>query len=184
MDAETRRAIRQEVERAMNILLTGTTRAADKDTEGIEDLFPGMPGLEARPLVLPYGYATRAPDKTLNFSARVGAHPGSRYVIGHRASDRPALASGEAAVYSFGGFLLRVFGDKIQVGKRSGDSYTFETVVAGETLVELLVSLLDAIAAHTHPSIGSPPSNAPTFTTLKSNYAENGKILVKDGGRF
>lgn len=178
--AELRRMIQQEIARAMNVLTNGTTKGAGQFTETIENLFPGMPPLADRPLVQPFGLASVAPNGTLSFCGRVGDHPGSRYVLGHRDASKPALSTGEAALYSVGGFLVRVFADRIQVGK--GDDY--QTTVCGEYLAELLDSLLTTLASHTHASPGAPPTQAAQFTSMKSNYVDNEKILAKDGGGF
>lgn len=179
-DSEMKKLIKDEVAKQMNILLNGQTRTADVQTEGIDNLWPGCPTVPDRPLVLPYGFAGRAPDGTLNFTARVGTHAGSRYVIGHRDANRPTVEVGESALYSMGTYLVRVFNDKIQIGK--GEE--FETVVVGDTLATFLGDLLSLIATHTHAAPGSPPTTAALFTQLKALYIDTQKILAKDGGRF
>jgi phage gp45-like len=90
------------------------------------------------------------------------------------------LGEGEAAVYSYGGYQVRVLASKIQIGKAG----TWETMVVGEKLAELLGSLLGELITHTHPAPGAPPTNAAAFTTMKADYITNDKILAKDGGRF
>lgn len=185
--------IRDEVARAMNILLNAQTEGATKDTEGINGVFPGMATMPSRPTVYPFGFCSQAPDGTISFVARVGDHPGNRYVIGHRDSRRPDLDRGESAFYSVqnGGlaYLMRCFVDSIKGGKGT----TFETMIAGDTLVTLLSSLITELASHTHNiTVASTPFTGPTlapldaaaFTALKASYLDNGKVLLKDGGRF
>ncbi len=178
--AELLNFMRREIASMMNIVLNGQTVNAQTDTESIGAMFPGMPTVQDRPLVQPYGFHSLAPDGTLSINARVGAHFGSRYVIGHRDSRRPTIGTGESVQYSFGGYRIRVFNDSIQLGK--GDVY--ETAVVGNTLAALLGAMLDAIALHGHPAFGAPPANAAVFTALKATYVDSGKILAQDGGGF
>lgn len=90
------------------------------------------------------------------------------------------VAEGEAAVYSYGKYQVRVKNDRIQVGKDG----TYETVVVGETLAELLGKLIDDLATHTHGAPGAPPTQATTISARKDSYITNNKILAEDGGRF
>lgn len=90
------------------------------------------------------------------------------------------LSAGESAQYSFGKYQVRVKNDKIQVGKDG----TWETIVVGETLAELLGHIIDDLATHTHAAPGAPPTTAATIVLRKTNYITNEKILGKDGGRF
>lgn len=181
VDSETLRFIRQEIEKQLSIILCAETGQNTSQIETIQNLFPGMPGVTDRPVMHPYGYVSRAPQGIINVVARMGSHPGNRIVLGHRDKDRPSdIEEGESAIYSFGGYTVRMLNDRAVIGKE-GET---ETLVVGETLKELLSALLDAIAGHSHPSPGAGPTNTVTFINLKNNYVENDKILAKDGGRF
>lgn len=184
-DAEEIRFIREEIKKQIRVVAFGSAGTNTQDVEDVQQLYPGMPNIEKVPVSAPYGYASRAPQDTIEVTARVGEHPGNRVVLGHRAPDRPTgLAVGEMTIYSKAGYAIRVRNDKIEVGK-GGE---FEPVVVGETLKELLIAVLDAIASHTH--IGnsgfdtSPPKNAADFTGAKADFLDNDKILAQDGGRF
>lgn len=193
--SELLREIDKRIALAMNIVLNGQAAEATKDTESIDAMFPGMARILNRPSVKPYGFHSLAPDGTLSVCARVGSHFGSRYVIGHRDANRPAIQSGEATIYNIVGYEMRIELGAITL--RKGDQVF--TAVVGEPLAEILSSMLDAIATHTHlvngvvtsgPGTGGavvgttpPPVNAADFTSLKAEV-EAGAILAEDGGAF
>lgn len=184
-DADVIRFIRKEVTKQVFIILSGATKDAAPTTESIESLYPGAPTLTGRPIMRPYGFISIAPDGTIQVTARQGENPGNRVVLGHRAADQPDdLESGESAVFSSGGYECRILNGKIEVGK-DGD---FETVVVGETLRQFLITLVNAIVAHTHlGNLGYPtgtPINAAQFTAAKADNLDNKKILAEDGGRY
>lgn len=181
MEADIRRFIREEIRRQVNIILSGSTSDTTEATETIDNLFPGMPSIPTRPVMHPYGYASRASKGTISVVGRQGEHVGNRLVLGHRDKNRPTdLSEGEVVVYSFGTYKLYFRNDRVSVGK--GDEV--ETVVVGETLVEVLSSILDAIIVHTHAAPGAPPTNAASFSSIKTVDVESGSFLAKDGGRF
>lgn len=184
MDAETIKYIRMEVRRQMNVLLGAKSSGSDGTKESVVDAFPGYGNQPNRPIVAPYGFASRAPDGTKQMTGRVGDDPASRVVLGHMAQDRPAVDDGEAAIYSSAGYKIRVFKDKIQVAK-GGD---FETVPVGETLRDFLKALIEIYVAHTHEgNLGyetTPPDNFADAEQLKTENLDNDKILAKDGGRY
>ena len=148
MDSETRKFIQKEIARSMNIILTATTgEVTEVDTEAIKDLFPGMGQTQPRPVMHPYGYASKALAGILNVSARSGDHVGNRIIIGHRDKDRPKdLEGGEAAVYSSGGLRIYVRNGKIQIGSGSSS----DPAVLFNELKTLMESILDHIISHTH----------------------------------
>lgn len=176
--------INLEIARQLNLIFNGLTQNATKFTEDIASAVPGMGTIENRPLVQPFGFHGMAPDNTLNISARIGAHPGSMYILGHRDSNRPDIFSGESVIYSVAGYRVRVFSDRVGIGKLTDGEDVFETMVVGETLTAFLIALLNLIETHTHSAAGTPPSNATSFATLSNANLQNGKILAKDGGRF
>jgi len=184
MDAETRRFIVLEIERRLNIITSGTAGTNTNTKQTIENIYPGHPSIDERPIMHPYGFISRAKKGTIAVTAQQGSHPGNKMTLGHRDQSAPAVEVGESASYSDGGYAVRVFNGKIQIGK-NGD---YETVVVGETLKALLIAIIDAIVQHDHlgnlnfPT--STPRNASTFTEAKSNFVSNDKILAKDSGRY
>lgn len=180
-DADVLRFIREEIRRQLNVILPGSAGGNTSQTEDIDQMLPGMPTITERPVMHPYGFASRAARGVISVVARVGDHLGNRLVLGHRDKDRPAsLAEGEACIYSVGKFEIRVAKDRVQIGKDG----TYETAVVGEKLTEFLTELMTQLIQHTHPAPGAPPTNVAAFTQAKTQYIDNGKILAKDGGRF
>lgn len=193
--AELLKIMRAEVAAQMNIILNGTAADAETDTESIDAMFPGMNRIENRPSVKPYGFHSLAPDGTLSITARVGAHAGSRYVIGHRDSRRPELdEKGDATLYNaVSGYEIRVQGASITLRKGS----QIYTAVVGEPLAQILSAMLGAIASHVHPvslpvqgggggnvnGNSGAPDNAGDFSALQSEV-DGGAILAQDGGGF
>jgi hypothetical protein len=73
-----------------------------------------------------------------------------------------------------------VSGTKILIAK--GDAEPTENLVLGKVLKKLLQDVLTAISTHTHTSgppgvLTTPPTQAATFTGLKSDPVDNDKIL-------
>lgn len=185
MDSETVSFIRKEIARSINLIFSGTAGATTTHTEDIQEYLPGAATLPDRPIMQPYGFASRAAANTLQVVVQQGSHPANLVVLGHRDKDKPSdLAEGESAQYSSGKYQVRVLKGKIQVGKNG----VWETVVVGETLEELLKALIQLIADHQHIGnlgflTGKPMTEA-DFLQLKANFLDNDKILSKDGGRF
>lgn len=184
-DSDQIRFIRQEIEKQLNIILSGRTQSSAKFTEGIANMYPGMDVITERPIMRPYGIISLAPDQTTQVTGRMGTHIANRLVLGHRDQNAPEPgAVGETIVYSMGGYEVKVANGQISLGK-GGE---FETMVVGDTLKEFLILLLNHIIAHTHiGNLGaptSPPQNASDFTSAKADFVDNDKILAKDGGRF
>ena len=182
IDSEMQRYIRQEIARQVHIVFTGVSSDAKTHTETINNFLPGASALVDRPLVQPYGFASKSADGTLSAVVRQGDHPGNLLTIGHRDKDKPDdLAKGESAMYSVGKYQIRVLKTQVQVGKAGA----WETVVVGDTLSTLLKLILDHIIAHKHlGNLGfqtSPPMNAADFADDKTQVD---KILAKDGGKF
>lgn len=125
MDADTIRFIREEVKRQTNIILSGKSGTNDGTKEDIQEMFPKMPTIEDRPVMHPYGFASRAPKGTIQVVARQGDHIGNRLVLGHRASDRPTLGAGESAIYNEHGEVIKVVKGKILA--KAADLIEFES---------------------------------------------------------
>lgn len=129
-DVEIRAMIKEEVNKMVSgIILNGQAGATTVDVEDIDNMYPGMPTVTKRPVVHPYGYASRAPRGVLSVIARIGEHFGNRYILGHRDNKKPQLNEGETAVYSLGGHLLKVSNDQIEITHKTGS--TFQIIANG-----------------------------------------------------
>lgn len=103
MDAETIRFVRQEVQRQLNVILSGESGDnSDIENETIDNLYPGTPSIASRPVMHPYGLASRAPAGTIQVTAKQGADPSNRMVLGHRDSNRSGLDLDEGEVVLYG----------------------------------------------------------------------------------
>lgn len=177
-DADQTRFIKQEIERQLNVILTGSAGANDQFKETISNQFPGMPDIPDRPVMHPYGLASRAPRGTLSVTARMGEHIGNRMTIGHRDKNRPELAEGEAILYNQFGQQIYLKEGEIHIGSKAAD----EPFVLGNVFKTMMDALLQAVLAHTHqsnvPSAPTgPPLNAPAFQAIKDSPIDDGAIL-------
>lgn len=201
MDAETRRVIEQEMRKWGRVILSGSAGTNTMISESIDNLYPGMATVPDRPLMHPYGFASRAPRGTIQVTGRQGEHFGNMMVLGHRAADRPEVAVGESVMYSSDGHKITVKNGSVEILHTSGYTMvlsgnaivvgkggTTETVVVGETMVSFLTTFCNAVIAHTHTgNLGfptSPPNNAGAMTAALEASITNNKVLCKDGGRF
>lgn len=108
-ESAIKRFVRDEIKRQLNIILTAQAGSNDNETETIENLFPGSPSIPERPVMHPYGFASRAPSKTLSVVAKHGADPSNRMILGHRDKNRPTdLEAGEAIIYSEDGNRIKL----------------------------------------------------------------------------
>lgn len=170
IDPDVRKFLRDEIRKHLNIILTGQSGANTEEIESINNMFPGMPEIENRPVSHPYGYASRAKKGTTQVNARMGEHVGNRIVIGHRDGGRPKdLAEGESVIYSSGGLKVYMRNGKIQIGS----STSADPIVLYNELKTLMESILTHIMAHTHiGNMGfetSQPLNNTDFTADKGN---------------
>lgn len=194
MTPEIKRYIQMEIRKQMRVITSGAAGTTTMTSEDIQSLMPGMPTIPARPIMHPFGFASRAPQGLISVTAQVGEHPGNKMTLGHRDKSAPALLEGESVSYSAGGYRVAVKNGEIFVGKESGG---LEHMVVGETLKAMLISLITAINAHTHefqylpgpgptpvPGTTDPPMNAADFTQIQTDNLDSDKILAKDGGRY
>jgi hypothetical protein len=181
---EMKRFVVEEVRRQLKIITTGAAGLTTMSTEDIQALLPGMPTIPARPIMHPFGFASRAPQGMISVTAQQGEHPGNKLTLGHRDKDAPSVDEGESVQYSKGGYRVVVKNGEIFVGKGTD----LEHMVVGETLKAVLIPLITTINAHTHMgNLGFPtgkPLNAADFTAIQTNNLDNNKILAKDGGRY
>lgn len=185
IDPDTRRFIQHEIKRQMQTITSGRAGTNTVTSQDIDDIMPGHPAIQGRPIMHPYGMVSRAPRGTIAVTAQQGEHPGNKLTLGHRDASPPDVEVGETAIYSVGKFTVKCAGDQVQVGK-DGE---YETMVVGDTLKQLLVELITLLTTHTHlvtaPGAPSgPPDQAAQFQQLDTDYLSNDKILAKDGGRF
>lgn len=107
MDAESLRFLREEIKRSLNIILTAVAGAnEDTQTEIIQNLYAGSPNTEAKPVMHPYGFVSRAAPQTTSVVIRRGDHPASLMILGHRDGDRPAVENGETMLYNLDGQMI------------------------------------------------------------------------------
>lgn len=194
--------IRQLMDQRLNLILPGVSQNATGRREDVANRYPGLPVITDRPVMSPWGFVSRAPAGTPQVTARMGAHPANVMVLGHMDLQPPAIGAGETAFYSTG-VVFKLLKDKLQLIQQqsgfsveatssavtAGKNDTQETLVAGETLVELLGLVIDWMVAHTHITTapGASTTAAPTasdLTALKAQYLTTPKILIKSGGRF
>lgn len=185
MDSETIRFIREEVKKQLNVILNAESGINDQQSETINKLFPGMPGINARPVMHPFGFVSRAVQGTISVVAKVGADIQNRMTLGHRDKNRPTdLDEGETCAYSSTGYRIVLKGGMILIGKGSD----LEPLIMGETLRQYLIQLNQQMQVEQHMgNLGfqtSYPLNAPEYQNLEAEFLDNKKILPEDGGRF
>lgn len=106
MTPELQRFVKQEVARQLNVILSGSSGDNTKiENETINSLYPGSPQISARPVMHPYGIASRAPVGTIQVTAKQGADAHNRIVLGHRDDLRQGLGikEGETMIYASDG---------------------------------------------------------------------------------
>lgn len=185
MDSDQIRFIREEIRKQLNVILHGEAGDNDEQSETINKLFPGMPGITGRPVMHPFGFVSRAVAGTISVIAKVGADIQNRMTIGHRDKNRPTdIDEGETCVYSSSGYRIVWRGSQILIGK--GED--LEPAVMGETLRQYLIQMNQQHQVEQHMgNLGfqtSYPLNASEYASLESEFLDNKKILPEDGGRF
>lgn len=181
-EAELKRWVKQEIARQVAVITSGQSgENADVQSEDIENLYPGSPTIPKRPLMHPYGFASRAPKGVIQVTAKVGEGPTNRMILGHRAKDRPAdIEEGESLIYSEAGYKIVAHKDGIRIHKGS-EKYS---LLLGEDVITFIAALVDLIVAHTHGPPGTPPTNAGDFTQLKTNDLASTTLLSTEDGGF
>ena len=167
--------MRNEIAKAANVILTGRAANATGPFEDIKELFVGMPTIEKRAVMHPYGYVSRAMADVMSVVGRQGDSLGNRVVLGHRDEDRPELeAEGEVMLYNGSGEQIYlkegkviVTSDEIHLVKEDpSDNAALASLVKQEikAVRDTLNSLVSTYNGHTHlagtlltgPSPGSP----------------------------
>lgn len=179
------KTIRQEVAKALNVILAGVAGPNAIDSETIQNLFPGMPDIPTRPVMHPYGHVSRAANGTASIVAKMGDHVGNRIVIGHRDKARPSVDEGETMLYNSSGEQIYIkHGDIIFTGPKIhiGSSAAAEPFVLGLVFQSFANQLLQLIEEHTHVtsapgSATSPPINQTDFENLRQDPISNSAIL-------
>lgn len=182
------RQIEQLVNQMVSIVLSGQTNETQIDgiagTESIEGMFPGSPGIAARPLAHPYGLVSRAPKGTVQVTARQGEHPANRIVLAHRDINRPVLdAPGDVWLYDAHGNAIKLVDGKvvvksnaIELGEgatkgvaREGDSTTIDASTSNPLVqfVATVTTVLNGLAPGSLPT--PPPTSFPGKITSGSS---------------
>lgn len=179
-DSELKRWVREEIARQIIVITSGTAGDNTAESETIDSLYPGSPSIPTRPVMHPYGFASRALKGSIQVTAKVGADPSNRMVLGHRDSKRPAdLETGESVLYSSEGYQLRAMLDGLRVVK--GDKKF--ALLLGEDLIAVLAKIIDVLVIHTHGPPGTPPTNAADFTNIKTQDLAGTTLLsTQEGG--
>lgn len=177
-EALLRRLIKQEIRTQMNVLLFGAAGKNDNQTEQIQGMFPGMDGIDSRPVMHPFGISSRAPSGTTSVIGRMGEHFGNRTVLGHRDANRPTTDSGETILYDAYGHIVYLSKSKIQLGSKGAA----EPFVLGLVYQALESKLIQLIAQHTHISNvpggqSSIPNEFQKFLDLKASPVDDSLIL-------
>ncbi len=183
-ESEILTLVRREIAKQLNIVLTGKTANATSDCaqEDIGEMYPGMPTIQTRPVMHPYGFASRAPDNTISVVAMQGAQKQNRVVLGHRAGDRPKLDNaGDVVLYdatgkhtvklSKNGGVEISTGDKVTfsdgIGTFTMTNGTFKFQGASAELMAQIVALLqDLLSAMVMTALGPQPFLPVTITAL------------------
>lgn len=154
--------IRREIARQVAVVLSGSAQNAQGQVEDISALYPGMPVITERPVMHPFGYVSRAPNGTIQVTARQGSTPENRLVLGHRDANRPALDGGEVVLYNAHGQQIRLNAGVIQLG--GPDSA--EPIVLGAQLKELLTELIAAVSALSAAAASTAATTSGALVTL------------------
>jgi phage gp45-like len=171
-------AIRREIAKQVNIVLSGLSGSNDSLTEDINAIYPGAPTFQGRPIMHPYGLVSRSPTGTLQVTARVGDHPGARMVLGHRDADRPSVNQGEVQLYNQFGQAIYLKDGEIHIGKPTSS----DPVPLGTELSAFLTSFITLFENHSHTgNLGFPtpldPGDMASAANLKANNLDNKAIL-------
>lgn len=182
LTAADRKWIADLVKQQVTIILSGNTAATQVNdvpgTESIDNLFPGCPTVEGRPVAHPYGLVSRAPKGTAQVTARQGEHPANRIVLLHRDKNRPAIGDGDTWLYDNHGNQVKLIEGKVVV--KSNAIELGEGATKGVARVQDPVTLLSgAIINATIAQAGPSPtiSNGGTVTiTLAAPTVNAGQI--------
>ncbi len=149
MDSVQKRFIQEEIKRQINILLTGAAGETTATTETINSMFPGMPAITARPIMHPFGLASRATQGTPSVVGRGGDHFGARFTMGHLDPARPTdIGSGETVLYNEFGQRIYIRDGEIQIGSESSEN----PMVLGDILQDFIRDLWELIQGS--PQVG------------------------------
>lgn len=180
---ELRRYVEEEIKKQVNIILSGSTGTNDQFSETIENLFPGMPNIESRPVMHPYGISSRAPRGTISVVGRQGAHAGNRLTLGHRDKSRPAVEEGEVQLYNQFGQAVYLKNGSVHIGSAGASN----PATLGNEISQMLKDLITLISTHTHPYVdsGNPaitaqPVQATQFVQIKVENVDSGKIVSQE----
>ncbi len=195
IESDVQRFIREEIKRQLNVVLSGQSGDnADVETETIDNMYPGMPSITKRPVMHPFGFASRAPKKTISVTAKQGAEPTNRMVLGHRDSLRPKdLGEGDSVIYSSDGKSVLAFvkllkdeisfstgGGKGIVGKLTKDGKVSLANQVGELIAvtskimdDINQLMLDVQSGLVTTILGPEPLVMPTFAVDLATLAED-----------
>jgi phage gp45-like len=179
VDNDVVRFIREEIRKQVNVILMAKAGETTFESEDLQDLFAGMPTITKRPVMQPFGVASRAPTGTRSVIGRVGEHFGARMVLGHQDQAKPDYHSvGETVLYNQFGQAIYLKSGSVHIGKPT----TSNPAVVGNETKALFQALIQWILTHTHITTAPGSQTTPTFqasdlTSILNNNVENDKIL-------
>lgn len=123
LDSDILRSVRLEVARQLNTILSGQAGANDTvQGETIDNMYPGSPSIPDRPVMHPYGFASRAAKGTISVTGKQGSDPTNRLVLGHRDKMRPTdISEGDVVIYSSDGKTVLT---RVDVSQQKGFKVT------------------------------------------------------------
>lgn len=167
IDPELKRAIKNEIMQQMNVVLNCILKSSDTESQEIEQVYPGAPLLDKRPVIHPYGLVSRAPAGKLGVTARVGEHTGARIIIGVRDENRAGfdfINEGDVCLYDENGNKILLNASGIHIGSENAEN----PAVLGTEIKELLALIMTRLIAgdlFLSSSPGSPTAPNPAYTT-------------------
>lgn len=178
IDGDILRLIREEVRKQVNIILSGQSGQNTNISEDIQNLYPGCPTIPDRPVMHPYGFVSRAPNGTIQVSARQGEHPGNRLILGHRDSARPDIGAGETTIYNQYGQQIYLKQGEIHIGKPASS----DPVPLGNELIDFIKAFFIAFKKHQHiGNLGAltllDPDTEQAIDELQADWIDNKKIV-------
>lgn len=155
IEPEIQRLIRDEIRRSMNAIIMAECGAdEEKNQQTVRNMYGCGSLTDKYPVASPYGFASRAPEKTLAVLGRLGEHPASRIILSHHDIAKPDMLEGEAVLYNAAGQQIRLEKEKIKIGGASAD----EPLVLGKVLMEFLGKVIDMMVTGDFLLCGAPGS--------------------------
>lgn len=175
-EAELIRIIKRVVKQEMAPILMALVNSNESNTRSTLQRFATDSPTPNVRSIQPFGLSSRAPIGMDSLMLPINGDPTNQTMIGQYDKNKPTCEDGESILYNAFGQMVYLSDGKIQIGSKSAN----QNLVLGQIFKTFADSLLSAIATHTHPGIGFPPSNAATFTGLKASPIDDEAILSQE----